>query len=146
MHKYKLVIDQHFYSLILPIVKDLTKKYDRECSEYLGQIIEYCGRLQIQDKELWDILRSKLTKEKLWRYMHVSQLILMSEALLLVDQGEDAFYCAVQKEALKHRLALLEEDIEVLKRINANKKFYSQEIECLINDLTQQKNKKEIKP
>ncbi len=67
--------------MIVPIIKEYVKNFDRECNASLGEIATYCGWLKIKDEEMWKIIESKLLGERLYRYIPLEQLVYMTHAM-----------------------------------------------------------------
>ena len=44
---HELEIDDEFYNTILPILKAYINNFDRECNKSLGEIVKYCGWLNV---------------------------------------------------------------------------------------------------
>jgi hypothetical protein len=94
---HKLEVDEHFYSIISPILKEFVKNFDRECNKSLAEIVKYCGWLKVTDTALWDLFEAKLYGEKLYRYIPLNELINVVHALAVVGRGSDTLIKAIEQ-------------------------------------------------
>ncbi|KRX05155.1 hypothetical protein PPERSA_06789 [Pseudocohnilembus persalinus] len=101
-----LELDEHFYGVILPIVKEYVKKFDRECNKSLYEITKYCGWMEVQDKGLWELLDKKLVDERLVRYIPLEELINVAHALAQNRSGSKQLFDTIEGQVIKHRLGL----------------------------------------
>lgn len=123
---YDLELDEHFYSTILPIVKEFVKNMGRENNRSLAEIVSYMGWLRVQDDDLWKLFEQKLIAEKLYRYLSIEQLIDVTSGVSTANRGNSAMFEVFEKVFIKHRLALVGERAEMVRRAFEQRKLGSQ--------------------
>lgn len=99
-------IDPYFYNIIVPILKEYIKNFDRECNKSLGDITAHLGFMNIQDDTLWTLIEDKLVKERLYRYIPLNNLINLANGMSYANRGSQEFYNIVENIIIKHRLRL----------------------------------------
>lgn len=119
---YDLELDDNFYHVIVPIVKELVKNMDRESNRTLSEIISYMGWMKVEDDSLWQLFEEKLLKEKLYRYFSVDQMIDVVSGLSCANKGSPLLYETIEKVFIKHRLALTQDKAEAIKLAFQEKK------------------------
>eukprot|EP00331_Platyophrya_macrostoma_P034679 CAMPEP_0176437280 /NCGR_PEP_ID=MMETSP0127-20121128/18516_1 /TAXON_ID=938130 /ORGANISM="Platyophrya macrostoma, Strain WH" /LENGTH=240 /DNA_ID=CAMNT_0017820853 /DNA_START=26 /DNA_END=748 /DNA_ORIENTATION=+ len=108
-------LDQSFNNIIIPIVKEFVKNFDRECNQSLANLIQYSAFLKVQDDALWQLFESKLVKERLYRYIPLKELCKVAYAMAEAGKGSPECFGNIEKVLIKHRLNLREDDLELAK-------------------------------
>jgi len=122
----EIPLDDHFYNVILPIVKEFVKNFDRNNNRALYQLIQHLGWLRVKDEGLWNLFEQKLLDEKLYRYIPTNELCKVAHALAEAGQGSKELFNAFERVFIKHRLNLGEEDIGFAREAFETRKFGSQ--------------------
>ena len=115
IYDLNLEIDDSFYNVILPIVKEFVKNMDRHHNKSLAELIQHLGWLEVEDEGLWQLFEQKLLDEKLYRYIPNGELCKIVHALANVNRGSQELFNVFEKVLLKQRKNLLPEDIEYAK-------------------------------
>lgn len=118
-------LDDHFYNVILPIVKEFVKNFDRNHNKSLYELIQHCGYLKVQDADLWKLFEEKLLNQKLYRYIPTNELVKCAHALSEANQGSKELFNTFERVLIKHRLNLLPEDIELARDAFQRRHFES---------------------
>lgn len=121
-----LEVDEHFHNIIVPIVKEFVKNYNRENNKSLAELIQCLGWLKVQDDGLWQLFEQKLLQEKLYRYIPLKELCLVAHAMSNAQRGSPELFAAFEQVIIKQRLNLREGDIEVAKIAFENRPVGSQ--------------------
>ena len=109
----EIPLDDHFYNVILPIVKEFVKNFDRNHNKSLWEIVQYCGLLKVQDKDFWALIEQKMVGQKLYRYIPTKELCKIAYALAEANQGSKELFGVIERTLIKQRLNLLEHDIDL---------------------------------
>lgn len=112
--EHNLPKEPEFWNVILPRVKEQLKTLDRNAKDSIFTIVMSMGRLQIQDNEFWETVEQKLVDEGLLRYMEIPEVAKIAWALSNVGRGSDKLFDNIESYSIKHRLALTEDDREML--------------------------------
>jgi len=126
IYEYDIILDDNFYNIILPIVKEFVKNMDRESNKALGELVSYFGWMKVEDEGLWRLFEQKLVGEKLYRYIPLKELCKMIDALGTANQGSDELFNIFERVLLKHRLNLEPEDISYARKGFESRKVGSQ--------------------
>jgi len=126
MYEYDIILDDNFYNIVLPIVKEFVKNMDRESNKALAELVYHLGWMKVEDEGLWRLFEQKLVGERLYRYIPLKELCKMINALGTVNQGSDELFNIFEKVLIKHRLNLLPEDIDYARQGFENRKVGSQ--------------------
>lgn len=119
-------LDKSFTNIIIPIVKEFVKNFDKECNESLANLIQYFAFLKVQDDGLWQLFESKLLKERLYRYIPLKELCKVAYAMAEAGRGSPELFAQFEKVFIKHRLNLREDDLEYAKIAFEKRPFGSQ--------------------
>ncbi len=134
IYDHDLVLDDNFYNVILPIVKEFVKNMTREHNKSLAELVQHLGWLGVQDEGLWRLFHQKLLDEKLYRYIPLKELCKMIDALGANNQGSDELFNTFERVLIKHRLNLLPEDIEHARKGFESRKVVSQTLFQVFED------------
>lgn len=131
-----LEVDEHFYNIIVPIVKEFVKNFNRENNHSLALLIQSMGWLKIQDDGLWQVFEQKLLEEKLYKYIPLKDLCLVANAMSQAQRGSPELFGAFEQILIKHRLSLEEGDIEVARIAFENRPTGNQLLLDVLNNPT----------
>ncbi|KAL4509947.1 hypothetical protein ABPG72_010140 [Tetrahymena utriculariae] len=112
---HEIPIDNYFYNVISPILKEYITRFDRECNKSLAEIATFLGRMKVQDDALWKVIETKLVQERLYRYIPLNDLIDLAHGMATANRGSQEFYNIVENVIIKHRLRLIPDKIAVAK-------------------------------
>jgi len=107
----EIELDDHFYNVILPIVKEFVKNMNREHNTAFAQIVQYCGWMQVQDEGFWRLIEQKLVGEKLYRYIPLRELCKIIDAVATANQGSEELFNTFERVLIKQRLNLEPNDV-----------------------------------
>lgn len=119
-------LDDNFNNIILPIVKEFVKNFDRENNKALYELVTYLAYLKVEDEGLWSLFEQKLLGEKLYRYIPNRELCEMIYALGEANKGSQELWNIFERVLVKHRLNLLDQDIDFAKTGFESRKAGSQ--------------------
>ena len=116
-----LEIDDHFYNVILPIVKEFVRLMGREHNKSLAELIQYMGWMKIQDDNLWQLFEQKLVNERLYRYIPLKELCKVMNAISEANRGSVELFGIFERVLIKHRYNLEDDDIELAQKAFAKR-------------------------
>ena len=69
MARNNIELDEHFYNVILPIVKEYIKNMDWEANLAVGSIMRDIAYLKVEDDQIFEIFEKKLIEENYFNFL-----------------------------------------------------------------------------
>lgn len=136
IYENDIELDENFYGVILPIIKEFVKNMDRNHNKSLAELIKHLGWLKVEDEGLWRLFEQKLVQEKLYRYIPLRDLCEAINGFAAANQGSQELFGIFEKVLVKQRLNLLPENIEYAREAFQTRKFGSQLLLGVFEDPT----------
>eukprot|EP01015_Nassula_variabilis_P036911 TRINITY_DN964_c0_g1_i6.p3 TRINITY_DN964_c0_g1~~TRINITY_DN964_c0_g1_i6.p3 ORF type:complete len:252 (+),score=35.78 TRINITY_DN964_c0_g1_i6:117-872(+) len=127
-------LDEHFYDVIIPIVKEYIKNMDRESNKSLAEIVQYLGWMNVQDDSVWQLIEQKLLGERLHRYLPLQDVVKCAHAMAVAGKGSDNLFQTFEKYIIKHRLWLNEDTTSIAKDAFQIKQLGSPQLFSVLED------------
>lgn len=109
--EYEVPITPSFEQTILPFTLNYLKKFNRENSRALSEVVIALGQIGVQDAEVWNVIRQKIVTEKMHRYLPVKDLGELVEAIAHAGQADASLLQALGSQIIKHHRSLEPEQI-----------------------------------
>ena len=103
---------EEFFNVILPRVKKQMKTLDRAAIRSLFEIIQGGANMRLQDNEFWELTEEMLIDNGLFRYLDIDQTCELVMCLGVVGRGSDELIELAEKYIIKHRKALIPQNIK----------------------------------
>ena len=107
-----LLLDSHWPDICM-LVKRQLKTYDRHVAPHVFNVAAAMARLGEKNKEMWEIIESKLLKEGLVRYLTEGQCARLMQALAVAGQGSDELHTRLLDEVKLHFQELNELELKL---------------------------------
>lgn len=96
---------------ILPFTIAQIKKFTNNHGTALGQIITYAGNYGITDATFWQVVKERLIKDNLHRYIPLNQIGFALRAMAKVGQADEKIVQALGGQVIKHQASLTPENL-----------------------------------
>lgn len=134
IYENDIELDENFYGVILPIVKEFVKNFDRNHNKSLAELISHLGWMKVEDEGLWRLFEQKLLQEKLYRYIPLRELCEVIHGFATVNQGSQELFSVFERVLVKQRLNLLPADIDYAREAFQTRQFGSQLLLDVLED------------
>lgn len=110
--EYEVPLTASFEQTILPFTVNYLKKFNRDNSRAFSEVVIALGQLNIQDPELWTVIRQKIVQEKMHRYVPVKDLGDLIQSISHAGQADASILQALGGQVIRHHRALKAEQIQ----------------------------------